>query len=339
MIELLVELCLRAEPASCARHLLPGACVESRAEDWIKGHPDLILRSWSCGKATDIAPLPVIEIAPGVFAHKGRHELPDARNAGDEANIGFIIGSESVAVIDAGGSRQIGEALYSAIRARTDLPISWVVLTHMHPDHVMGAAVFKEAGAQVIGHANLPAALINRSETYADALTRQVGPLIALDATLALPDATVTNSQVIDLGGRRLLLEAHPTAHTDNDLTVFDEATKIWWMGDLVFQEQTPSMDGSVLGWLRVLDGLTKRPAAGIVPGHGDVFLPWPEGAAPTRDYLSGLVSETRAALAKGESLTDASQTIGRDLRGNWLLFDDFNARNATAIYRELEWE
>ena len=75
------------------------------------------------------------------------------------------------------------------------------------------------------------------------------------------------------------------------------------------------------------------------MPGHGAASLPWPEGAAATRAYLAALVAETRAALDRGESLARRRRHIGADLRGDWLLFDDFNARNATAVYRELEWE
>ena len=57
------------------------------------------------------------------------------------------------------------------------------------------------------------------------------------------------------------------------------------------------------------------------------------------RGYLAALVAETRAALAAGESLGEATEHLGAALRGDWQLFDTFNARNATAVYRELEWE
>lgn len=340
MIDLLLELCLRDMPETCAPHLLPGACVEARATDWVAAHPAAVPRGWSCADpATAVAPLAVTEVAPGVFVHRGHDEMPSPENAGDEANVGFVIGRDAVAVIDAGGSRGVAEALYAAIRARTELPIGWVILTHMHPDHVIGAALFREAGAKVVGHARLPDALLNRSETYSEALVRQIGPLAALGGDIVLPDETVADRREIDLGGRVLLLEAHPTAHTDNDLTVLDTETGTWWMGDLVFQHHAPSVDGSALGWIALLDALAARPAARIVPGHGAPSLPWPEGAAATRDYLAGLVGETRAALARGESLTEAAPRIGQDLRGDWVLFDEFNTRNATAVYRELEWE
>ena len=58
----------------------------------------------------------------------------------------------------------------------------------------------------------------------------------------------------------------------------------------------------------------------------------------PVGQMRDGL-AQMRAALAQGESLTEAAPRIGRDLRADWRLFDEFNARNATAVYRELEWE
>ena len=42
---------------------------------------------------------------------------------------------EAVAVIDPGGSLHTGRLLHTAVRDRTDLPIRYVVLTHIHPDH------------------------------------------------------------------------------------------------------------------------------------------------------------------------------------------------------------
>jgi quinoprotein relay system zinc metallohydrolase 2 len=249
------------------------------------------------------------------------------------------VGESSVAVIDAGGSRAVGEALYAAIRARTGLPIGWLVLTHMHPDHVFGASVFREAGSVVIGHANLAPALAARAESYGARLLREAGPLVAIGSEIVAPDRTVSGSLDLDLGGRSLALDAHPTAHTDNDLTALDRATGIWWMGDLVFDQHLPTIDGSALGWLAVLDDLEARPAARVIPGHGRTGLAWPDAAVPMRDYLEALVTETRAAIAQGESLGAAAETVGQDLRGDWALFDDFHARNVTAAYRELEWE
>ncbi len=336
MLELLIEVCLEDRPTFCATRLLPGSCEEARAADWVAARPGILLAGTDCGT---VAPLPVVEIAPGVFVHQGHNELTSERNAGDLANVGFVIGETMVAVIDAGGSRAVGEALYAAIRERTALPIGWLVLTHMHPDHVFGTSVFREAGAEVIGHANLPAALAARAESYWASLEREAGPLVALGSEIVAPDLTVSGSFEIDLGGRSLLLESHPTAHTDNDLTAFDDRTATWWMGDLVFDQHLPSIDGSVLGWMALLDDLVARDVDRIIPGHGRPGLAWPDAAVPMRAYFEALVAETRAAIAEGDSLGTAAETVGQDLRGDWALFDAFHGRNVTAAYRELEWE
>lgn len=353
MFELVLTVCLAGDPAACAERLAPPAFAEeaachaegtARAEAWTEARDGTVMRARRCVPEAELAqhvpPLAVEEVAPGVFAHQGRIEDPDRKNAGDVANLGFIIGEKAVAVIDAGGSRAVGERLYSAIRAKTDLPIRWLILTHMHPDHTLGAAVFQEAGAAVVGHPKLAEALDNRASTYLQNFQRLLGDKAFLGTTLARPE---TAPESIDLGGRVLRLIAHDTAHTDNDLSVLDEQTGVWFAGDLAFVQHTPALDGSLRGWLALLEGLGDDPrlkgARLMVPGHGPAILPFPDGAAPTREYLAGLAAETREALAKGESMSDAVAHLGQSRRGDWLLFDEFNPRNATAAYKELEWE
>jgi hypothetical protein len=106
--------------------------------------------------------LPVQEVAPGLFVHAGAVQLMSAQNMGAIANVGFVVGEEGVAIVDTGGSVAQGEALLKAVRAVTDKPISYVINTHMHPDHVFGNAAFQGSGAVFVGAERLPAALSAR---------------------------------------------------------------------------------------------------------------------------------------------------------------------------------
>src|SRR3546814_11404183 len=82
------------------------------------------------------------------------------------------------------------------------------------------------------------------------------------------PNETVDDSATIDLGGRRLQLRAWPTAHTNTDLTVFDEKTGSLWAGDPVFERRLPTLDGRLPGWLQVLDGLLTGAEIGRASGR-----------------------------------------------------------------------
>ncbi|MGX4643125.1 quinoprotein relay system zinc metallohydrolase 2 [Massilia sp. SYSU DXS3249] len=289
------------------------------------------------------APLHVDQVAPGVYVHIGQHKDFEEGYDGDICNTGFVVGSEAVAVIDTGGSYAVGMALKEAVRARTQLPIRYVINTHGHPDHVFGNAAFLDANQpgtppQIVGHALLPQALALRGDAYLRNLQKQLGPA-AGKSTIIAPDKAVQDRLILDLGGRKLALRAWPKAHTDNDVTVFDDASGTLWTGDLLFIERTPSLDGHLQGWLAAMDALDRMPASATVPGHGPVTRDKKAALARQRAYLTTLLRDVRTAIRQGSGMTEAMDTAAASERARWQLFEVVNRRNVNLLYPALEWE
>ncbi len=277
-------------------------------------------------------------VAPGDYVHFGQVALTTPQNQGDIANLGIVVGRDAVAVIDTGGSVAIGEGLRAAVRKLTSKPIRFVINTHEHPDHVFGNAAFAQAGTTFVGSARLPRSLAEHAPFYLHSFIPQLGAAAIAQVRIIPPTLLVRDTMTLDLGGRKLLLSAWPPAHSDCDLTVLDEKTGTLFAGDLVVFQQVPAVDGSVSGWLSVLDRLAKLPALRVVPGDGTTIGAWPQALDPDRRYLETLVTDAERAVDAGIPLQQALGQIGASERGRWDLFDAYNPRNATIAFSEAEW-
>lgn len=283
-------------------------------------------------------PLPMEEVASGVFVHHGIHEDLDEGYHGDICNIGFIVGKNGVAIIDSGGSVAIGQRLRESVRAVTELPILYVINTHVHPDHVFGNAAFLQDKPAFVGHTNLGNAMELRKNAYLRNNSAWLGEA-AKGSELVKPTQSVTNTLELDLGERPLLLSAFPTAHTNTDLTVLDHASATLWTGDLLFVERTPSLDGDIQGWLAAIEKLRAVSALRAVPGHGPVVADWNLALSNEQRYLDTLLADIRASIKKGETMEQAMDTAAAAEKPHWVLFDTVNRRNINALFPKLEWE
>jgi hypothetical protein len=101
-----------------------------------------------------------------------------------------------------------------------------------------------------------------------------------------------------------------------------------------------PALDGSIRGWLTLIDRLGARTdVKRAVPGHGPASMDWPAAFAPERRYLDKVAEDVRALIKQGRTLPEALKSAGLSEKDAWLLFKDYHARNVTATFAELEWE
>lgn len=281
--------------------------------------------------------LETVEIAPGIHIRRGVDEIATAHNDDAIANVGFIVGRDCVAVTESGGSLRDGERLRRRIRQVTQLPIRYVLMSHVHPDHIFGAGAFLQDKPAFVGHAQLPQALAQRGEYYREQLERLLGPGNA--GPVVQPTMPISNQARIDLGGRTLELKAHGVAHTSNDLSALDTQTQTLFPADLLFVGRIPSLDGSLKGWLKELAALAALHTQRAVPGHGPASVKFPAAAMKLEHYLETLLRETRQAIAKGIEIDAAPDSVALSERGKWTLFDDYHGHNVTQAFKELEWE
>ena len=278
------------------------------------------------------------EIAENNYVHLGKHVSIEDRGNSDIANIGFIIGADCVAIIDTGGSINIGKKLKNSIHKITKKPICYVINTHVHFDHILGNKAFVNKNTDFVGHKNLAEAVNQNRDFFLTQFKNNLSP-DAKRSDIISPNILIKESTQLELGGRTLTLIPFTISHSHSDLIVIDNKTKTLWSGDLIFRERIPSLTGSLKGWLEAIEKIKKLDVKVVVPGHGDVASSLNDAIKKQEDYLNLLLNETRQAINEGKFINEAMETIDKDNQLKWILHDYQHSTNISKAYTELEWE
>ena len=275
-------------------------------------------------------------LAPGVYAFIG----DTGRGSEGRPNAGFVVTDSGVVVIDALASPRQGEDLLRAIRSVTQQPVKWVVLTHHHPDHHFGTAVFRRLGARVIAH---PDRRVLASEGGEDALIADWVRVVGLDAMRGFefadtPDRPVVGADTLRLGGRTLVISHPGAAHSAGDLIVWLPSERVLFAGDLLVEDGvTMIVDGSSSALLQALAALERLNPRTVVPGHGAIPRRPLSLVGTTRAYIVELQRAMRSAIERGAPMGQAMSSLPPADETRPVSLNSRRRRNAVRVYLEEE--
>jgi glyoxylase-like metal-dependent hydrolase (beta-lactamase superfamily II) len=300
---------------------------------WVLAAALVVLLAAGCSRQDDIGGTGLVRLDEKVYALIA---YGPSSTEGLGANSGFIVGDESVLVIDSRFSYSHARQLLSAVRSVTDLPVKYLVNTHYHPDHVWGNAIFRAEGAMILARPETSIEMERFTPIYKDYYRERKPDVFEMvkEVELALPDSFVIDELHIDLGGIDVVVAFSGPAHTAGDLTVSVPSKKVVFTGGLVSNGYHPNMGdqgADFANWLVTLDKLEESNPKIVVPCQG------PAGGVEMigfqRDYLVDLAGLTVDAIRRGRTLSDAILEIrvpGTDGYNQ----DNLLPFNIQAIYR-----
>jgi glyoxylase-like metal-dependent hydrolase (beta-lactamase superfamily II) len=202
------------------------------------------------------------ELGPGVFAAIA---APRGQSTAAVPNAGFVIGSQAVLVVDGGASVDGAREVLAAVRARTVLPVRWLV---------------PSSGGEAAG---------------APVLVREGAVEVTCEASRGRSGIAYRDRVTIWPGSRRVEVFARPGRAEETSLVRVPDGDVVF-TGDLFWKKTLPDLAGARTdAWIRSLDGLLREyPAATFVPGRGGLAK-----ALDVRQFRSYL-SSLRLAVARG---------------------------------------
>jgi glyoxylase-like metal-dependent hydrolase (beta-lactamase superfamily II) len=292
--------------------------------------------------STDEPPVEMqpIQVSENVWYVLGTPGIATA-NAGFISNAAFVLTSEGIVVFDTLGTPALARLLVERIRELSDAPISRVYISHYHADHIYGAQVFEDLGAQIIAPEGAMRYL--EGQHAQDRLQERrvsLHPWVDADTRIVEPHRLLTGEERFELGGVEFRVVNLGSAHSEGDLILFVETDRVLLTGDLIFEGRLPFLGSeNTREWLEILGEFAEIDVAAIVPGHGRLARDPAKLVSLTRDYLAFVRKHMQEAVDNWQSFDEAYELIDWSDFMDLPAFLDSNRRNAYGVYLSLERE
>ncbi len=281
------------------------------------------------------------QVSPSTWYVQGDSALGTPANRNFISNAGIIGTPAGAVVIDALGSPQLARELIAEARRVTGQPVTHIIVTHYHADHVYGLQEFQKAGARILAVGKAREYL--HSDTAAlrlQASRSELAPWIDANTRLVPADEWLEGTRTLELGGTRIELIPVGPAHTAEDLVVYLPREKVLFAGDLVFRGRIPFVgQADSRNWIRALESVLRLGAQALVPGHGPLSTEARADMQLTRDYLAYLRESMGRAAREMEPFDEAYAATDLSRFEPLPLFRLANRMNAYNTYLLMERE
>jgi glyoxylase-like metal-dependent hydrolase (beta-lactamase superfamily II) len=291
--------------------------------------------------ADALPPMTPVQVGPHAYFVQGLSAMGSPRNANFISNAGFVVTDSSVVVIDALGSPALAQQLLVEIRRITDKPVSHVILTHYHADHIYGLQALKAAGATILAQRKGLAYLnSDTARQRLEASRTDLAPWIDAQTHFVSADRWLDGDTDLDIGGMRFELRAVGPAHTPEDMVIYLPSEHVLYAGDVVFRGRVPYVgQADSRHWIAALDQLLGVGAQVIVPGHGPRSTDAKKDLTLTRDYIAYLRQAMGEAARNLEPFDEAYARVDWSPFSALPLFGAANRMNAYNVYLMMEQE
>ena len=233
-------------------------------------------------------------------------------------NVGFVVGSRGVLVIDTGLGISNGRTVAAVAQRIAPGRAIYLLFTHAHPEHDLGAGGFPPRTTVIRSKAqqaekDIDTGMIQWFAGFSPETARLLEGAEFRDA-----DISFTDSYRLDLGGVEALISAHAPAHTGGDTVVWVPEDAVLFSGDLAMTLQPfpIAAQATPANWQRNLERLGALKPAVVVPAHGpisDAGL-----IAGYQSYFAEVAERTRAAMLADLSVDAVTELVWQAMRDRY---------------------